>query len=252
MKFRWRSPQELADYRDAELRRLLVHAYENVPYYRALFDRHRLHPRHVRGVVDLDLIPMSSKPDMRSVAPEKVIAAGHDPARLLTARTSGATGQPFVIRRTWLEDKRNHLFRLRALASMGMRLGHRRVAVGLLRPTDPNDLKRIARPLRRLGVSDIPRLNGLEEPEVIAARLRGRQRVQSKNFRRTKLVDGSRPHRGGNCLHSGFGNPGGAHESPAFVESVHCGAVRRACRRCMQAGPFGGKIRIPGDGLPFS
>ena len=175
MKFLWRSRRELAEFRDAELRRLLLHAYENVPYYRALFERNRLHPRHVRGTIDLDLIPISSKQDLRNLPLEKVIAAGHDPARLLTARTSGATGQPFVIRRTWLEDKRNHLFRLRALASIGMRLGDRRVAVGLLRPTDPNDLKRIARPLRRLGVSDIPRLNGLEEPEIIAARLRSRR-----------------------------------------------------------------------------
>ena len=175
MKFLWRSRRELAEFRDAELRRLLLHAYENVPYYRALFERHRLHPRHVRGTIDLDLIPISSKQDLRNLPLEKVIAAGHDPARLLTARTSGATGRPFVIRRTWLEDKRNHLFRLRALASIGMRLGDRRVAVGLLRPTDPNDLKRIARPLRRLGVSDIPRLNGLEEPEVIAAQLRSRR-----------------------------------------------------------------------------
>ncbi len=172
MKFRWRSRQELADFRDAQLRRLLVHAYENVPYYRTLFDRHRLHPRHVRGVIDLDLIPLSSKQDMRGLPPEKVIAAGHDPARLLTARTSGATGEPFVIRRSWLEDKRNHLFRLRALNSMGVRLGDRRVAVGVVRPSDPNHPKRIFRPLRGLGITGAPRLNGLEEPEIVAAKLR--------------------------------------------------------------------------------
>ena len=172
MKFQWRSRRELAEFRDAQLRRLLVHAYENVPYYRTLFDRHRLHPRHVRGVIDLDLIPISSKPDLRGLPAQKVIAAGHDPARLLTARTSGATGEPFIIRRTWLEDKRNHLFRLRALTSMGVRLGDRRVAVGVVRPSDPNHLKRIFRPLRGLGITGAPRLNGLEEPEVVAAELR--------------------------------------------------------------------------------
>ena len=172
MKYLWRSRRELTEFRDAELRRLVLHAYEKVPYYRALFDRQRLHPRHIRGTVDLDLIPISSKQDMRGFPPENLIAAGHDPSRLLTARTSGATGRPFVIRRTWLEDKRNHLFRLRGLMSMGMRLGDRRVAVGLLRPTDPNDLKRIARPLGRLGISNIPRLDGLEEPEVVAGWLR--------------------------------------------------------------------------------
>ena len=93
MKYLWRSRQELAEFRDAELRRLVLHAYEKVPYYRALFDRHRLHPRHIRGTVDLDLIPIASKQDMKGFPPEKLIAAGYDPARLLTARTSGATGR---------------------------------------------------------------------------------------------------------------------------------------------------------------
>ena len=76
MKFQWRSRRELAEFRDAQLRRLLVHAYENVPYYRTLFDRHRLHPRHVRGVIDLDLIPISSKADLRGLPAQKVIAGG--------------------------------------------------------------------------------------------------------------------------------------------------------------------------------
>jgi phenylacetate-coenzyme A ligase PaaK-like adenylate-forming protein len=54
------SPTELRAFQDARLRQLLVHAYEHVPYYRRLFDRHRLHPRHIRGTVDLGLIPLST------------------------------------------------------------------------------------------------------------------------------------------------------------------------------------------------
>ena len=33
---------QLVAFQDAKLRRLLAHAYEYVPYYRKLFDRHRL------------------------------------------------------------------------------------------------------------------------------------------------------------------------------------------------------------------
>jgi hypothetical protein len=52
---------DLRAWQDARLRRLMLHAYEAVPHYRRLFDKHRLHPRHIRGTVDLDLIPFTDK-----------------------------------------------------------------------------------------------------------------------------------------------------------------------------------------------
>ena len=172
MKISWTSRQELETYRDARLRSLLVHAYERVPYYRKLFDRHRLHPRHVRGAVDLDLIPITTKEDLRGLPAPQILASGADPACLLSVRTSGSTGEPFTIRRTWWEDKRQYLLRLRALKSLGMRMGDCRVSVGIVRPGDPNDRKPIGRALRVLGINRSFRLNGLQEPAVIAAQLR--------------------------------------------------------------------------------
>jgi phenylacetate-CoA ligase len=172
MRISWTSRDELEEYRDARLRRLLVHAYERVPYYRRLFDRHRLHPRHVRGAVDLDLIPVTTKQDLRGLADKQVLASGLDPARMLSVRTSGSTGEPFTIRRTWLEDKRNYLLRLRALRSLGVRLGDCRVAVGVVRPSHPNDRKLLGTALRALGISRSFRLDGLQEPEATVRALR--------------------------------------------------------------------------------
>ena len=89
------SAAELRELQDARLRRLLCHAYESVPFYRKLFERHRLHPRHIRGTVDLDLIPTVSKQDLRAQPEGNVVARGLAPERLLTARTSGSSGEPF-------------------------------------------------------------------------------------------------------------------------------------------------------------
>ena len=47
------SGQALIRYQSERLRRLVRHAYERVPYYRSLFDRHRLRPEDIRGVEDL-------------------------------------------------------------------------------------------------------------------------------------------------------------------------------------------------------
>jgi phenylacetate-CoA ligase len=166
------SQAELRAFQDAALRRLLVHAYERVPYYRKLFDRHRVHPRHIRGVVDLDLLPISSKQELRQQPESNVIASGLDPATLLTARTSGSSGEPFTIRRTWGEDKLQFMFRLRAYASMGLRPGDRRASLSLHRPGNPLDRKFIGRTLGALGISRTMSIDGLGSPAHIIAQLR--------------------------------------------------------------------------------
>lgn len=166
------SRAELKAFQDAQLRRLVVHAYESVPYYRKLFDRHRLHPRHIRGTVDLDLIPIVSKQDLRVQPALNVVARGFDPDRLLTARTSGSSGEPFVIRRTWLEQSLQYLLRLRAYDLLGARVGDRTATVGLVRRQDSRDRKLIGRALRGSGVRATLRIDGLQEPEAIVAQLR--------------------------------------------------------------------------------
>ncbi len=167
-----RSRAQLVEYQDAQLRRLLVHAYENVPYYRALFDQHRLHPRHIRGTVDLGLIPITSKQELRAQPVSKIVAKGLDPERLLTRTTSGSSGEPFTIRRTWLEQSVQYLHRLRAAHDLGIRPGDRTASVGLVRPTDPNDRKLVGRALRALKLKRNRLIDGLQPADSVAAILR--------------------------------------------------------------------------------
>jgi len=117
-------------FQDVHLRRLVLHAYENVPYYRRLFDRNRLHPRHIRGTVDLDLIPISSKQAMRERPVHELLDRTVDQRKLLTVCTSGSAGEPFTIRRTWLEQAFNVLFQMRSQQSFGLRLPARVMTVG--------------------------------------------------------------------------------------------------------------------------
>ena len=161
---------ELREHQDGALRRLVRHAYEQVPYYRTLFDRHRLHPRHIRGVRDLELIPFTSKAEMR-LQPERArLAAGLSENALLRVRTSGSSGEPFTIRRTWREDKVQFLLRLRAYRAMGIGPRDHVVVVGVARPSD-GDGKHIGRMLRALGWFPRTKLDGFQDPEVILRQL---------------------------------------------------------------------------------
>ena len=145
------SRAELREWQDARLRRLVCQAYESVPFYRRLFDRHRLHPRHIRGVVDLDLIPTVDKAMMRREGTAALLAKGHHAESLLTVRTSGSSGEPFTIHRTWLEDKLQYLLRLRTFGAFGVRHRDRIVAVGVGGRPESGDDKVIGRSLRALG-----------------------------------------------------------------------------------------------------
>jgi phenylacetate-CoA ligase len=162
---------ELRLWQDARLRRLVTHAYESVPFYRRLFDRHRLHPRHVRGVRDLEIIPVIDKAELRRQRSDDLLAAGHDPDTLLAVRTSGSSGEPFTVRRTWLEDKLQYLIRLRALQGLGIRTRDLVVAVGVPRPEN-GDRKLVGRTLRALGLHPKVLVDGLQDPVHVAYELR--------------------------------------------------------------------------------
>jgi len=161
---------ELRAWQDARLRRLMVHAYESVPFYRRLFDRHRLHPRHVRGTVDLDLIPTTDKAEMGRRGPLDLLARGHDPEALLSVRADSA-GQPFNVRRTWLEDTLQSLLRFRAYREFGVRSRDRIVAVGI----NSNPVAGVGRSLRVLGYQEKQVIDGLQDSTHVVAQLREAQ-----------------------------------------------------------------------------
>lgn len=163
---------EVKAFQDAHLRRLVLHAYENVPYYRKLFDRNRLHPRHIRGTVDLDLIPISSKQAMRERPAHELLDRTVDQRKLLTVCTSGSTGEPFMVRRTWLEQAFRVLFQQRCRESFGLRLPERIMKVGRGRSYDPKDTKLVGRLLGAAGIHPTLNIDGIvQPPEEVVRRL---------------------------------------------------------------------------------
>src|SRR6185369_5670700 len=113
---------DLDRYRDARVRAIVQHAYEHVPYYRELFDTHGVDPRAVHGVADLSAIPTTSKQDLQAREEPALIARGLDAGRLIVRRTTGSTGQPLHIRRTWSEERLLGAFRWRALRALGWKV----------------------------------------------------------------------------------------------------------------------------------
>lgn len=124
-------------FHSARLAALVHHAFARVPFYRALFTRHKLDPSRVRSLHDLPRLPLLRRSDIQTETPESLVASGLDPRRLVQWRTSGSTGEPFTTRRTSLEDRLLTALRLRQQRHLGLRWSDLRARVSLGPPAQP-------------------------------------------------------------------------------------------------------------------
>ena len=169
---RGRSRETLARFRDERVAAMVRHAYRNVGYYRTLFDAHGVDPGEVGGVADLAKLPISTKHDLQSADPADLIARDVNPSRLIVRRTTGSTGEPLEIRRSWTEERLLGAFRWRALLSMGARLTDRYAEIEETLVRDPNDHRFVHDAFERLGLLRQVRIDALAHPDEIANRLR--------------------------------------------------------------------------------
>ncbi|MFY9507274.1 MAG: phenylacetate--CoA ligase family protein, partial [Candidatus Methanoculleus thermohydrogenotrophicum] len=92
-KSQWWSREELAAYQAEALSRLLDHAYENVPYYRRVFDDRGLVPEDIKTPADLRLLPFLTKEIVQTNLPD-LKARNYPESAFEYVRTSGSTGTP--------------------------------------------------------------------------------------------------------------------------------------------------------------
>jgi phenylacetate-CoA ligase len=95
IKDQWLPPERLREVQERKLRRLVAHAYERVPYYRRLFDSVGLKPADIRGLSDLEKVPMTTRNGLLEHPLTDITARGIDLKRCRVQMTSGTTGVPF-------------------------------------------------------------------------------------------------------------------------------------------------------------
>ena len=88
----WLSLAEMRELQDEKLRRLVRHAYRNVPYYRARMHERGLTPEDVRTQADLPKLPFLTKDDIRRHLYFDIMSEDHDKSQVL--RISKHTIEP--------------------------------------------------------------------------------------------------------------------------------------------------------------
>jgi phenylacetate-CoA ligase len=89
---RW-SIEKLEDYQNRCLSKLINHAYQNVPYYHKLFNKHGILPGNIKTTHNLKIIPPLSKDDLRNNFKD-LIATNMKNKELICKSTSGTSGRP--------------------------------------------------------------------------------------------------------------------------------------------------------------
>jgi phenylacetate-CoA ligase len=92
----WLPPAQIRELQDQKLRRLVRHAYRNVPYYRARMRDLKLSPEDIRTQDDLVKLPLLSKDEVRKHLYFDIIQDGVSPADLVRVSTAGNSGEPLV------------------------------------------------------------------------------------------------------------------------------------------------------------
>jgi len=94
MKSQWWSRDQIDEHQNYNLRKLIKHAYENVPYYSNLFKRLKLTPADIKTKSDLYKIPILTKEEIRKNFPENIVAKNFSGSQYILNNSSGSTGQP--------------------------------------------------------------------------------------------------------------------------------------------------------------
>jgi len=110
----WWSQQQITTYQWDQLKALLLHAYQNVPYYTSLFDNLGIKPDDLSSIHDIQKIPFLTKELVQKHLNE-LKATTYKPSQFEYTLTGGSTGFPlhfYVEKGAWYA---RHLAYIRTL-----------------------------------------------------------------------------------------------------------------------------------------
>lgn len=91
----WYSKQRLEEIQWEKIKKIIAHAYDNVPYYRQKFDEYGITPNKIKDFTDLKHIPILTKEELRTNS-HRLIARDRT-YRFSKDSTSGSSGPATIV-----------------------------------------------------------------------------------------------------------------------------------------------------------
>ena len=117
----WRSRDEIEALREGALRRLIEHAFHNVPFYRARFESLSLKPEDVRSVADLARLPELTR--AQAIESSAARRSQREPLATIAKSTVGTTDRPMHFGYDAGSEEFRQAIKLRGWGWAGYRLG---------------------------------------------------------------------------------------------------------------------------------
>lgn len=95
-KAQWWGPEQISAFQNEQLSHLIKVAYDEVPFYRELFDHAKVKPDDIKKAADLQKLPIVTKDMLRRDYPAKTTR--NTGQKTYEASTSGSTGKNFYVR----------------------------------------------------------------------------------------------------------------------------------------------------------
>lgn len=121
IKNQWKPLSALTAMQNEKLKKLVNHAYNNVPYYRHLFDSVGLKPGHIQIIEDLRKIPITTKKNMQNLSLQEILSRNVDLQNCVHITTSGSTGRPLTLFYSKKDFSELNLNWIRPLLAHGVR-----------------------------------------------------------------------------------------------------------------------------------
>jgi len=130
----WWSRDRILELQNERLKRLIQHAYNNVPYYRRLFDERGLTPNDMQSAKGLVRLPVLTKSEVRNCFKD-LTACNIPEKQRVSLITGGSTGKPLHFYRS-RQDQLSWSYAAaeRSLSWAGYRLGDKLIRLSALRP----------------------------------------------------------------------------------------------------------------------
>lgn len=131
-KNQWKSTEYLLSEQNELLQNLIIHVYENVPYYKNIFDERKLKPGDVKTREDLQKLPFLTKDIVRKNF-NKLIATNIKKRDRILVQSGGTTGPPlYFYSSKELEGNFNYatMVRLHRWAGYDITKGMKRAKLG--------------------------------------------------------------------------------------------------------------------------
>ena len=95
-KSQYWSTDQLQEYQLEQLNKLIIHAYENVPYYKRVFNERGLRPKDIQDFKDLEQLPFLTRDLVRENFKD-LCSRKHSPNQFQRVTTGGSSGVPLEL-----------------------------------------------------------------------------------------------------------------------------------------------------------